>query len=228
MSEFRERLTGPVARDAYVFALPIFLTAAALAAFGFRVGAGVAVVLGVACLLFFRNPARAGAAVTANPAAVLAPADGRVLCVDEVENAEGARARRIGIFLSIFDVHINRAPVTGRVVSRERSGAQFLAAFNPRAAGRNVQLALGLVNDDGQRVDVVQITGLIARRIVCHAQRGDALRRGARYGLIRFGSRTDLLLPLESTLHVKRGDRVRGGQSIVATLPPTAQAQAAA
>ena len=122
----------------------------------------------------------------------------------------------------MFDVHVNRAPLAGRVVAIERSGNAFLAAFNPEAETRNVRLALVLELASGVRIRVVQITGLIARRIVCHAQVGEWLPRGSRYGLIRFGSRTDVVLPAGSRALVKRGDRVRGGASLVAELPGAA------
>jgi phosphatidylserine decarboxylase len=149
----------------------------------------------------------------------VSPADGKVIAVDEIELAGGEKALRIGIFLSVFDVHVNRAPVAGRVVAIERSGHAFLAAFNPEAEGRNVRLDVTLELASGARVRVAQITGLIARRIVCHAEVGEWLPRGARYGLIRFGSRTDVVLPAGSRASVKRGDRVRGGASVVAELP---------
>ena len=105
------------------------------------------------------------------------------------------------------------------MVSIERGGRSYLAAFNRRAETENVRCTLTLETDRGEQVRVVQITGLIARRIVCHPVVGEWLRRGDRYGLIRFGSRTDVVLPLEAELRVKRGDRVRGGSSIVARLP---------
>ena len=128
----------------------------------------------------------------------------------------------MGIFLSVFNVHVNRAPIAGRVVSIERGGTAYLAAFNRRAEHANVRCTLTLDTAQGERVRVVQITGLIARRIVCHPLVGDWLRRGDRYGLIRFGSRTDVVLPLSAELRVRRGDRVRGGSSIVAQLPGVA------
>ena len=175
--------------------------------------------LGVFAAAFFRNPERA---LPADPDAVLAPADGKVIEVGECELQDGRKGLRIGIFLSVFDVHVNRAPVAGRVVALARSGTEFLAAFNPAAAERNVQLAMDLETASGARVRVVQITGLIARRIVCHAREGEWLARGVRYGLIRFGSRTDVLLPLAAEPRVAVGDRVRGGSSVVARLAGSA------
>ena len=137
--------------------------------------------------------------------------------VDEIER-DGRKVLRIGIFLSIFDVHVNRAPVSGRVVSIDRSGDAYLAAFNSEGETRNVQLAMGLETEWG-RIDVVQITGLLARRIICQPQVGDWLERGVRYGLIRFGSRTDVVLPIGTVAKVAVGETVRGGRTILAELP---------
>jgi len=213
---FQERLTGPLARDAYAIALPLGLAGLAAIAFGFPWLGGLALGLGVFVTAFFRNPSRE---IPSAERAVVSPADGRVIALDEVELPGGEKGLRIGIFLSVFDVHVNRSPVAGRVVALERSGAAFLAAFNPEAETRNVRLDMTLELASGARVRVVQITGLIARRIVCHAKVGDWLPRGARYGLIRFGSRTDVVLPAGSRARVAKGDRVRGGSSVVAELP---------
>jgi phosphatidylserine decarboxylase len=212
---FRERPTAIIAPEGWPFLAPLAIAAALAAAFG---PGWLAIGLGALCvfvLAFFRNPARA---VPGDERSVVAPADGRVLCVDEIEDERGRKGLRIGIFLSVFDVHVNRAPLAGRVVSIERGGSKFLAAWDPRGEHENVRLALELELADKRRIVVTQITGLIARRIVCHAQVGDWIPRGARYGLIRFGSRTDVLLPPGSVAAVQRGDRVRGGASIVARL----------
>ena len=213
---FQERLTGPLARDAYAIAIPLVLLGVAGLSVGFPVLGALALGLGVFVTAFFRNPTRE---IPSAEREVVAPADGRVIALDEMELPGGEKGLRIGIFLSVFDVHVNRAPVAGRVVAIERSGDAFLAAFNPEAETRNVRLDLTLELASGARVRVAQITGLIARRIVCHAKIGEWLPRGARYGLIRFGSRTDVLLPAGSVARVAKGDRVRGGSSVLAELP---------
>lgn len=212
---FRERPTAPIVPDAYALGAVPLLAAPVAAALGWS---WLAVAFGGLCvfvLAFFRNPDRA---LPADPEAVVAPADGRVLAVDEIETRDGRKVLRIGIFLSVFNVHVNRAPVAGRVVAREPGGQRFLAAFNARGEQENVRLALDLDLADGRRVRVVQITGLIARRIVCHPQVGEWVERGARYGLIRFGSRTDVWLPAEAVALVAVGDRVRGGATAIARL----------
>jgi phosphatidylserine decarboxylase len=164
---------------------------------------------------FFRNPPRF---IDGDERSVVSPADGRVIEVGEVELPDGSKGQRIGIFLSVFNVHVNRAPLAGRVVSIERGGSKFLAAFNRKAETENVRLTMVLETADGLRVPVTQITGLIARRIVCHPTPGEWIERGARYGLIRFGSRTDVVLPLDATIEVRKGDKVRGGSSFLAQL----------
>jgi phosphatidylserine decarboxylase len=212
---FAERPTEPIVRDGLWLAVAIGAAAAVAGLFGGPWLGGPLLGLAVFTLAFFRNPARA---IPGDERSVVAPADGRVLEAGEILRPDGTRAQRVGIFLSVFDVHVNRAPLAGRVLSLERSGTRFLAAWNPRGERENVQLAMELALADGRRVVVTQITGLIARRIVCHAQVGEWLERGVRYGLIRFGSRTDVVLPPEAELRVRRGERVRGGASVVAVL----------
>jgi phosphatidylserine decarboxylase len=212
---FRERPTAPIVPDAYpLAALPAILALGAAGLGAPWIGAGLA---GIALfvLAFFRNPARA---VHGDDRTVVAPADGRVIAVGEVEDGRGRKGVRVGIFLSVFDVHVNRAPVAGRVVSLERGGRRFLAAYDARAVRENVRLARELELADGRRVLVTQIAGWVARRIVCHPQPGQWLPRGARYGLIRFGSRTDVLLPPGTEVVVRPGQRVRGGASVLARL----------
>ena len=213
---FAERPTEPIVRDGLVLAGSL---AAAAAAGGLLAGpwlGGSLFALALFTLAFFRNPARA---IPGDERTVVAPADGRVLEAGEVTRPDGSRAKRVGIFLSVFDVHVNRCPVAGRVVAIERAGTRYRAAFDRRAETENARLELALETSRGERVGVVQITGLIARRIVCHPRVGEWVERGARYGLIRFGSRTDVILPPEAELRVRRGERVRGGASVVAMLP---------
>jgi phosphatidylserine decarboxylase len=213
---FAERPTEPIVPDAW--RISVLLLGMALA-FLLARSSWTLLWLGLAALVlaFFRNPERV---IPGDERTVVSPADGRVIAVGEVEDGDGSKRLRIGIFLSIFNVHVNRAPLAGRVVEILRSGSQYLAAFNPDAERLNVSCSLTLETASGERVRVVQITGLIARRIVCHPRVGEWLRRGDRYGLIRFGSRTDVLLPPAARPRVRVGDRVRGGRSVVAELLP--------
>ena len=212
---FQERLTSKVVGDAFALgALPLGLGVVS-ALLGWGVLAVVFLAASAFVAFFFRNPAREG---PEDPRAVLAPADGRVIEVGEIEEENGRKRLRIGVFLSVFDVHVNRAPVAGRVIAIERGGSRFLAAFDRRAERENVRCAMTLETAAGVRVGVVQIAGLIARRIVCQPRVGEWLERGVRYALIRFGSRTDVVLPPEATPRVAAGDRVRGGASVIALL----------
>lgn len=214
---FAERPTALLVEDAYRFGAVAFAGSALCGIVGWTVLAVLLAGVGVFVAAFFRNPERV---VPGDEAAVVAPADGRVLDVGQIETADGSKALRIGIFLSVFDVHVNRAPLAGRVVEVRRSGNAYLAAFNREAESRNVRTDLVLETPAGARVVVSQITGLIARRIVCHPQLGEWLDRGTRYGLIRFGSRTDVQLPLSACPLVTRGERVRGGETVIARLDP--------
>ncbi|MEN8181407.1 MAG: phosphatidylserine decarboxylase [Myxococcota bacterium] len=213
---FQERLTSGIVGDAlWLAAIPVGL-GVGCALLGWGAPAVLCLLLAGFVFFFFRNPDRS---IPPGEDQVVAPADGRVIDVGTVEQGDGGKALRIGIFLSVFDVHVNRAPVSGRVVALERGGSAFRAAFDRRAEQDNVRCALTLETGSGRCVQVVQITGLIARRIVCQPRVGEWLPRGARFGLIRFGSRTDVLLPPDAEACVKRGDRVRGGSSVVAVLP---------
>ncbi|MEE3330446.1 MAG: phosphatidylserine decarboxylase [Myxococcota bacterium] len=222
---FVERPTEWLVEDAYrLGSIPLGM-AALCGIFGATGLAVLFVGLTIFVGAFFRNPERA---IPGDENTVVSPTDGRVIDAIEVEGPDGAKALCIAIFLSVFNVHVNRVPVAGRVVGIERSGNAYLAAFNPEAETRNVRLDVKLEMANGARVTVSQITGLIARRIVCFANVGDEILRGQRYGLIRFGSRTDVLLPPGSVAEVKKGDRVRGGSSILARLPVSSNAEVGA
>ena len=209
----------PVAREGWVFILPpfgvalvSFLGARALAAPVLFWVAGAFLLLAVFAVFFFRDPERRPPALAA---VVLAPADGRVTEVGPAGGAEVLPGTlRVSIFLSLFDVHVNRAPVAGRVEAVRYCEGAFRAAFRREAAERNERNELELSAAPGT-VRVRQIAGVLARRIVCRARPGDRLRSGERFGLIRFGSRTDALLPPGVEVLVGPGDRVRGGETVI-------------
>jgi len=215
---FAERPTEFVVRDAFALGAAPLALAGAFGLLGWTTAGFCLLGLTVFVACFFRNPPRE---IAGGEKSVVAPADGRVIDVAEIEGTDGSKWLRIGIFLSVFNVHVNRCPLAGRVVAKDWGGQGFLAAFNPRAEAENVRCALTLETALGLRFQVVQITGLIARRIVCHPELGEWIRRGERYGLIRFGSRTDVLLPPTAVAKVKVRDRVRGGSTIIAELERT-------
>jgi len=217
-SIFAERPTEFVVRDAFSLGAAPLALAGVCGLLGWTVAGFGLLGLTVFVACFFRNPPRE---IPAGENSVVAPADGRVIDVAEVEGSDGNKWLRIGIFLSVLNVHVNRCPLAGRVVAIERGGRAFLAAFNPKAEAENVRCALTLETVAGVRFQVVQITGLIARRIVCHPKLGEWVQRGDRYGLIRFGSRADVLLPLTAVAKVKARDRVRGGSTIIAQIEAT-------
>jgi phosphatidylserine decarboxylase len=173
------------------------------------------IVGGVFCAYFFRDPQRS---IPEDPAAVVSPADGKVVFLDEVQEDHFLHgpARRVAIFMNVFDVHVNRAPVAGTVAVVRHQPGKFKAAFRQDAARLNEQQATLLNRDQSGQVLVVQIAGLLARRIVGFVKPGQSLARGERLGMICFGSRVDLYLPPEAELLVKVGDRVKAGSSIVA------------
>jgi phosphatidylserine decarboxylase len=163
---------------------------------------------------FFRDPERP---IPGEPGVIVSPADGKVVIVDQVQEDRFLQgpARRVAIFMNVFDVHVNRAPLTGTVTARVHRPGAFQAAFRPAAGWQNEQLAMVLEDNRGRRALVVQIAGLLARRIISYVQPGEQLAQGERFGLICFGSRVDLYLPPDLDLKVKVGDRVKAGSSVI-------------
>jgi phosphatidylserine decarboxylase len=168
-------------------------------------------------IFFFRDPERR---IPADPKAVVAAADGTVTDITEMDEHEILRtkARRVGIFLSIFDVHTNRAPIDGRVVYRRHRRGLCLDARRPDCSDKNEAMTWAFENPS-VKIVLRQLTGAIARRIVAWSDLGDDLRKGDRFGMIRFGSRTEVYLPLTANVLVKVGDHVAGGSTIIAQLP---------
>ena len=166
--------------------------------------------VGMFCAWFFRDPERP---IPAGPVA-LSPADGRVMSVIQ----EADRQTRISIFLNIFDVHVNRAPISGIITDVTYRRGKFLVASRAVASAENEQNIVTIRAEDGTKVVFRQIAGLIARRIVFTKQVGDFVQAGERVGMIKFGSRVDVLLPAEAELRVKVGQRVKGGKSVLAAM----------
>lgn len=151
----------------------------------------------------------------------MAPADGRIVGIKETAKGRFFQETktRISIFLSPLDVHINRAPVRGRVEEVRYQKGSFLAAYKEGASEANEQNAVRIVDPKGRQLGIVQIAGVLARRIVCYVKKGDALEQGQRLGLIMFGSRVDILLPRDTRVEVAEGQHVRGGETVIGRLP---------
>src|SRR5580704_8472258 len=202
-------------RDGYLYALALIAAAVLVGWFAQPAWALAPLLLAAFFLWFFRDPERA---IPAAPGAMVSPGDGKVTDVSFM-TVGGEKQARISIFLSVFDVHVNRSPIAGVVREVRYQRGKFLNAMNQASAELNEQNIVH-VEGDGEVVVFKQIAGVLARRIVFHPKVGDRLERGQRVGLIKFGSRTDVLLDSTASLQVKVGDRVRGGASILAYLQP--------
>jgi phosphatidylserine decarboxylase len=180
--------------------------------------AALGLLLSLFSLWFFRNPDRTPPSGTG---IVVSPADGRIVYAGEIPPGRYApvAGKRVSIFMSPFDVHVNRAPVTGRVASVRYHKGAFHVASVDKASLMNEQIGVAIVTPGEAVVTYVQIAGMIARRIVCDLKEGDAVRQGQRVGMIRFGSRVDVYLPAEARLSVVPGDQVRAGESVIGVLP---------
>jgi phosphatidylserine decarboxylase len=204
-------------RDGYLYGISLLAVA-----FLLHILAGgwlwslVPLLLAVFFLWFFRDPARP---IPQGEGIVVSPADGKVTEVLRITTPQG-ESLRLSIFLSVFDVHVNRSPIGGLLREVQYQKGEFLNALNPASAERNEQNLAVLEADEGYAVAFKQIAGLLARRIVFNPTQGTRLERGQRIGMIKFGSRVDVLLPGNAQLQVKRGDRVKGGSSILASIPP--------
>jgi phosphatidylserine decarboxylase len=194
------------------------LVAAIAFAAGYHVVALLCFVLAIFFLFFFRDPERK---TKAGPDDVISPADGRVMIVAQADEAAAPPGtwQQISIFLSPADVHVNRIPVTGRIARVVRVVGVFLPAYRPDAASRNDRTEIW-IDRGGQTVICRQVVGILARRIVCRVTTGQQVQAGERYGIMKFGSRIDLFLPPGGKMFVRVGERVLGGVTRLATLPP--------
>ena len=181
---------------------------------GWKVAGLVALVLAALVINFFRDPERH---VPTGPGLIIAPADGRVIKIAPVRDDRflNGEVTLVSIFMSPLNVHVNRAPVSGRVLDVRYNKGKYFRAFADKASLDNEQNAVLVEDAEGRRLCFVQIAGFIARRIVCHLQPGMAVERGQRYGMIMFGSRADIYLPPSAQVHVKVGDRAYGGETVI-------------
>jgi phosphatidylserine decarboxylase len=203
-----------VAREGYPLIITVAAGGVAALAFGWTSFSIVLFLLAIAVAGFFRDPERI---IPTGENLILAPADGKVVSIAPVTPSGmfAGSTTRISIFLSPLDVHINRIPVAGKISEVRYQPGAFLPAYNEAASERNERNALKVVDRAGRSLGVVQIAGVMARRIVCWAKVGDDMGRGDRFGLIMFGSRTDTYLPHGCSVEISEGQRVRGGETII-------------
>ncbi len=204
----------PIARDGWAFIAPaLLLTAAAAAILPIWI-AGAFLIATIFLLQFFRDPERRSGAPSDS---VLSPADGTILSIGRAEAPEAPEGlpRKVVIFMSVFNCHVNRSPVSGSITAYSYSPGKKLAAFSPKASFDNEQNRIEVSGDTG-RVVFKQIAGALARRIIFRKKPGETVARGERVGMIRFGSRVDLFLPEDASIQVREGDKVKAGVSVLA------------
>ncbi len=197
----------------FIFSLVLFLLFVLLGNIASLFGAIIFFVFGMFFLFFFRDPDRE---VPEGENLILAPADGKVILIKPFDNLEfmNRGGTLVSVFMSLFDVHVNRAPTSGIVKYFKYNPGKFLPAFKDKASSENEQTEFGLENEHG-KVVVKQIAGIIARRIVCNLKQGDLVKAGDRFGMIKFGSRLDLFLPENAQLKIQLNHKVRAGETII-------------
>ncbi|RMG90357.1 MAG: phosphatidylserine decarboxylase family protein [Candidatus Dadabacteria bacterium] len=206
----------PIASDAWPYLWKLVAAAAVFGLLGWSTLAWIALALAAFVAFFFRDPDRE---IPPDPDLVVSPADGKVLRIDTVDEPFlGGRGVRVSIFLNVFNVHINRAPIGGTVLFQTYRQGKMLPAFRDHASELNERNTIGI---EGRRIRAVvhQITGMLARRIVCRVGPGDRLRKGERFGLIKLGSCTEVILPEWVELWVQPGQKVKGGSTVIARIP---------
>jgi phosphatidylserine decarboxylase len=204
-------------KDGYKFALPPLIAGAVCLIPGWRLLAAILIFLGLFVFYFFRDPGRT---VSSEPGSVVSPADGHVVQIAD-ELLDSVMGHRISIFLAIWDVHVQRSPVAGRIADVVYRPGKFYAAMRSGASLENEQNVITVQTPGGSLV-FKQIAGAIARRVICWKRAGETVSRGERVGLIRFGSRVDVWLPMEAEILVRRGQKVKGGESLLAKWNSTA------
>ncbi|MFZ0787239.1 MAG: phosphatidylserine decarboxylase family protein [Candidatus Acidiferrales bacterium] len=204
-------------KEAYRFAIPPLAIGIICIFFGWKWPAAILIFLGLFVFYFFRNPERD---IPSDPGLVVSPADGRVVEIVD-EPFDSVMGHRISIFLSIWNVHVQRAPVAGRIANVVYRPGKFMGAFRAAASRENEQNVIYMDTPQGTLV-FKQIAGAIARRVLCWKNPGEEVSRGERVGLIRFGSRVDVWLPMDAEVVVKRGENIAGGASVIAKWNSTA------
>ncbi|NWF93166.1 MAG: phosphatidylserine decarboxylase family protein [Syntrophaceae bacterium] len=204
----------PIAREAFPFLIPSAVLTILFGGIGWRALTLLGILVTLFIAFFFRNPRRKTPPLEN---AILSPADGKIVYIGECEEDRFLKEKslKISIFMSLFDVHLNRAPVSGTIIARKYFPGRFLPANLEKSSLLNEQNAMILETEDRFKILLIQIAGIVARRIVCYAKAGDLLRKGEIFGLIRFGSRVDLYLPTQVKPAVRIGQHVKGGESII-------------
>lgn len=181
-------------------------------------GIGLLIVFYLLVLQFFRNPS---VRVEKNPKHILAPADGKVVVVEEADEPEylGDRRKQISIFMSPVNVHVNRMPVGGTISYCTYHPGKYLVAWHPKSSTENERTTVAVKTDEGVEILFRQIAGALARRIKCYVQKGQRLEQGDEFGFIKFGSRVDVFVPLDAEVLVKPGDKTTAGKTVIARLP---------
>ena len=209
-------MRSPIAKEGFIFIIPLAFLAAVFYSVSHYWATGLFEGLFLFCCWFFRDPERS---IPQEPKVIVSPADGKV--VEIIKESDPLLPNdnyiRVSIFLNVFNVHVNRVPIAGKIEAKRYNKGKFLNAANHKASLDNEQNAI-LLNNGSTKILVKQIAGLIARRIVCYAKEGDDYQLGQRFGLIRFGSRTDIFVPEGTELKVKKDDIVSGGSSIIGYL----------
>ena len=207
----------PIAREGYPFILFSAFATFICSLLQWEIAASTGLLITAFVTAFFRDPSRV---TPEDESAIICPADGKVLFVEETFDDRFLKQQviKISIFMNVFNVHVNRIPFSGTVEKTLFKPGKFYSADKDKATLHNENCAVTISTPTGRKYTVVQIAGLIARRIVCWAEKGDMVQSGQRYGLIRFGSRVDLYLPVETTVSVKKGDKVKAGETILGNL----------
>lgn len=218
MDSSRVNNKWPVAREGFPFILTGILLSVLLYAFSQRICAAFSILLTVFVVYFFRDPDRSCAYT---PNTVVSPADGRIIKIqqlDEKDNPLGEPAVLISVFMSLLNVHVNRIPISGMVGRKHYHPGKFFSANLDKASEQNERNSMILTAHNSRNIVVTQIAGLVARRIVCWANEGDRVETGQRFGLIRFGSRLDVYLPVNSRVIARNRQKVKAGQTIIGYL----------
>jgi len=208
------RKRWPIAKEGLPFLIPFALITVFFLVMEWNLLTFLGIFITLFIAFFFRNPKRR---IPSLENIILSPADGKIIHVGECEEDRflKKKALKVSIFMSIFDVHLNRAPVSGRVLQKSYHPGRFLVANAEKSSLLNEQNAMILETEDRLKILLIQIAGFVARRIVCYAKADDTLRRGEIFGMVRFGSRVDLYLPTEVKTIVRIGQHVKGGESII-------------